>query len=358
MKIFKNTGKSIVFLFLSSLLIFLYALTAEAGPGISDIQEKIQKIENDIKFEKDWEKVLEKAKTTINKFKDELTAEGFSNWFKVEAKLAIINMKLAPYFTLDNKGGLHWGPALQFSSMTMAVGMLPPQFAVGLPESSPLTPDDAVAALSEWQQKNRKKMEDNKRELEILESELKGLQKDEAGTLTDSQKKARLEFDALTALLNEHVRSISELEKIKPEYAKTEREMRLYIAAIEQAENKVESGNEIVVAINATVLKATGRLDDGSPPVERLKEKTAKLNKAYKTYAKASMAASEAADRLCSYAADASSGPPPSANKVRRWEDDSKRTIKEVASLVEGADEEVRSLVESMDSEISILKKE
>lgn len=250
MKTLKNAGQSIVIPFLSSLLVFLHTSAAEAGPKISDVQGKIQKIEGDIKFEKDWEKAL----------------------------------KLDPYFTLDNKGNLHWGPALQAASMTMAAGMLPPQFAVGLPKTSPLTPDDAVAALNKWQQKNRKKMEENKKELKRLKVELKSLQKDDPGPLTESQKNARREFDALTARLNEHVKNIGDLEKIKAEYDKTELEMKLHIAIIEQAENEAERGNEIWDKLAMGMVTISDYLRGVTEEKAILNKKTAKLNKAYKSY--------------------------------------------------------------------------
>jgi len=305
---------------------------------------------------------LEKARITIKKFENDLTASGF-NWDDIKrsgvaaVKRALFNKKLNPYFTLDENGALHWGPALQAASMMS--GLVPPQFAVGL-QAPPLTSKDSVAALSNWQQDNRKKMEENKRELESLKSELKRLQKDEAEALAESQmllKDARGKLDALTAQLNKDIKSISDLEKIKEEYDSAEFEMNLHIAIIQQAENNaVKRGNAIFSAMRAAISKAFEKMGKGTSPMESLKEETAKLNKAYKTYANASMAASKAAVRLCDYAGRTSSDSPPSAAKVRNLKEDLNRTIKKVGPIVAGADNEVRLLVKSIETTINKVK--
>ncbi len=365
MNSFETAGKLIVLLLLTSLFILSSAFAADAGPEISDVQAKIQKTESDIKFEKSWNKKLEKANKSLKAL--QLATSDFGpllmslgsivnkEWSEDELRRKIdkANRMLEPFFKIDEKGNLQWGSALQMigiqSQFAPAGGM------------TVLTPGGAETVMSEWQQKNLAKLAQNEKELEKLNKELKRLEAYEARKQDKSQRLFGDSQGQLTALikeLNKEVDTIRGFERLKKQYDNDELEMKLHLAAIEKAENEAKRVNGIVSKINTTIYRAFGRLNEGPSPMERLKEKIDKLNKEYKMYAKTAMAATRAAKQVCDYAARTSNNPPPSADKIKDWGKKSDRAITETAGYMRGHDNEIRSLITVMDPEITRLRED
>ncbi|MCP4162849.1 MAG: hypothetical protein GY760_22540, partial [Deltaproteobacteria bacterium] len=114
-------GKCIVFLFLSVLFVFSNSFAAEPDSRIVDVQEKIQKTEDNIKFEKGWDKKLGKAKKSLESLQGansvlSIPIPGFAAELlkgaiddKLNSEIAKANSLLKPFFKLDKKGNLQWG---------------------------------------------------------------------------------------------------------------------------------------------------------------------------------------------------------------------------------------------------------
>ena len=342
--------KCIVFLFLSALLVFSNSFAAEPEPGIVDVQEKIQKIEDNIKFEKGWDEKLSKAKDNLKNIKLANTTVGAAIRFLVDAyengeseaaikeKLKDANILLAPYFKVDGKGNLQWGAALEMIGIQR-------QFIPG--DMTALTPEGAESIVNEFQQKNKAAKAENETELGKLKIELKQLQDEEAKKQTESQntlKDAQKQLKALIDKLNEKIAVIRGLEKLKEKYDETELELKFNLATIQKAENEAEKGNRTWTAVIADMELISKYRSEIREKNAALKEKTAELEKR-----NSSKIASRAVAKICDYSARTSSEPLPSADEVSSWKNESERLISEAAASLK--------LVNSINSIISELNR-
>ncbi|MGD0918665.1 MAG: Calx-beta domain-containing protein, partial [Thermodesulfobacteriota bacterium] len=151
----------------------------------------IQIVKDDMAFETEIKKKLDQALDLVQVIKLADLGSLFSEKIaeKRKAKLEKINQKLKPFFRVDEKGDLYWGPAL-----TNLPGFFP-TIAMNI--------DTAVMILNMFRQRNQEKLAERQKQLAILQAGLSAMPGATRTTTSGTTQTQNVQFSQLIFNVNE-----------------------------------------------------------------------------------------------------------------------------------------------------------